>query len=75
MDSLDLNIPKGLSQIVAKLLEKKAEDRYQTAYGLYFDLITFRELWKQGKDEAFVIGESDASAHFQISQKFIWKRG
>ncbi|GAA5947465.1 hypothetical protein JCM3765_001690 [Sporobolomyces pararoseus] len=43
IDSLDRSIPHGLALIVAKLLEKSQDARYQTAQGLAFDLEQVKE--------------------------------
>jgi len=43
MDSIDRSLPHGLALIVAKLLEKSPDARYQTAQGLIFDLEQVKE--------------------------------
>ncbi|GAA5903955.1 uncharacterized protein JCM6883_002039 [Sporobolomyces salmoneus] len=43
IDSLDRSLPHGLALIVAKLLEKSPEARYQTPQGLEFDLQQTKE--------------------------------
>ncbi|AWE08496.1 hypothetical protein DCE79_14455 [Lysinibacillus sp. 2017] len=49
-----------LNQIIAKLLSKNKEDRYQTAFGLRMDLIKAMELLvNQDFSAQFVIGEKD----------------
>ncbi len=40
------DIPKALSDVVAKLMEKNAENRYQSAYGLQMDLINCLKQWQ-----------------------------
>ncbi|BGP14068.1 hypothetical protein JCM10213v2_002006 [Rhodosporidiobolus nylandii] len=44
MTSIDPSVPHALSLIVAKLLEKSPEQRYQTAQGLIVDLERARDL-------------------------------
>ena len=63
-------IPTVLSQIVLKLLAKAAEERYQSTFGLKADLQRCLEQWEATKKvRTFVLGESDLSDLFQISQK------
>ncbi|MCT7980085.1 SpoIIE family protein phosphatase [Laspinema olomoucense] len=63
-------IPPVVSAIVMKLLSKTAEERYQSAYGLIYDL---EKCWRQwgetGQIDEFTPGEQDTSDKFQISQK------
>ncbi len=40
------DIPKALSDVVAKLMEKNAENRYQSAYGLQMDLAACLKQWQ-----------------------------
>jgi predicted ATPase/class 3 adenylate cyclase/tRNA A-37 threonylcarbamoyl transferase component Bud32 len=63
-------IPNTLSAILAKLMAKNAEDRYQSSFGLRADLEKCRDLWNQGLNEVtFEIAQSDVSRRFQIPQK------
>ena len=68
---LDQKIPQPLSEIVMKLMAKKAEDRYQTAYGIIVDLEKCRQQWeqKQGAISLFNLGQNDTTDRFQIPQK------
>lgn len=67
---LDNQIPKVVSDIVARLMSKNAEDRYQSAYGLREDLQRCQLMWQHtGKIEPFDLGESDFSGEFKIPQK------
>ena len=64
------HIPKVLSDLVMKLLEKNAEDRYTSAYGLRRDLEKSLELLSaEGHIESFPLGQEDHSARFQIPDK------
>ncbi|MDC0742526.1 AAA family ATPase [Polyangium mundeleinium] len=68
--SLDPTIPEAISGIVLKLLEKNAEDRYQSADGLLFDLRHCREVLQSGGCIApFLPGEHDRADLFRIHQK------
>ena len=59
-----------LSQIVLKLLNKNAEDRYQSAFGLKTDLETCLTALKNGTTLTnFKLGLADFSEKFQIPQK------
>lgn len=63
-------IPPVVSTIVMKLLSKTAEERYQSAYGLSYDLEKCWSQWQEtGQIEGFNPGEQDTSDKFQISQK------
>jgi predicted ATPase/GAF domain-containing protein/predicted Ser/Thr protein kinase len=63
-------IPQIVSDIILKLLNKNAEDRYQSAYGLQADLERcLNELENKGKIEAFELGLNDFSGKLQIPQK------
>ncbi len=63
-------IPQAVSDIVMKLLAKNAEDRYQSAAGLKFDLETcLQQLQTNGKIENFPIGQRDRGNQLLIPQK------
>ncbi len=60
-------VPKQLSNIVLKLLEKNAENRYQSAFGLMHDLQKTAHL--QDKPDAdFPLGEKDFSGKLAIPE-------
>ena len=59
-----------LSQIVMKLMAKNAEDRYQSALGLKYDLEKCRTEWSEkGEIKYFELGERDISDRFLIPEK------
>lgn len=63
-------IPPVLSLIVEKLMAKNAEDRYQSALGLKYDLEQcLYELKETGKIESFEIAQRDISDRFVIPEK------
>ncbi|WP_330220748.1 trifunctional serine/threonine-protein kinase/ATP-binding protein/sensor histidine kinase [[Phormidium ambiguum] IAM M-71] len=67
---LNSEIPEAISSIVMKLLQKNAEDRYQSAFGLKADLETcLTELQNTGKIENFTPGQLDQFGKFLIPQK------
>ncbi|MEI7891471.1 MAG: diguanylate cyclase [Myxococcales bacterium] len=68
-------VPEALSQLVMKLLEKKAEDRYQSAYGVLRDLETMEAAFEAGDRLVSVaLGSQDISTRFRVAQK-LYGRG
>jgi hypothetical protein len=67
---MNANIPGVLSLIVAKLMAKNAEDRYQSALGLKPDLQQCLTQWKEtGNISEFVIAQQDKTDRFIIPEK------
>ena len=67
---IDPEIPIVVSQIVARLMAKNAENRYQSALGLKFDLMECLSQLKQaGSIAEFKIGQRDLSDRFIISDR------
>ncbi|MGK3962480.1 AAA family ATPase [Sorangium sp. So ce118] len=63
-------LPEVVSALVLKLLAKMAEDRYQTARGLRYDLARCLSAWRAtGRIEPFPLAEHDVSDRFEIPQK------
>ncbi|MCW6051802.1 AAA family ATPase [Lyngbya sp. CCAP 1446/10] len=70
LHEINPQIPPVLSEIVSKLMAKNAEDRYQSALGLKFDLeLCLRQLEENGKIESFEIGQRDLCDRFIIPEK------
>ena len=68
--SLKPEIPEAISAIVMKLLAKTAEDRYQSADGLRFDLETcLAQLQASGNISDFTAGNADRAGQLLIPQK------
>ena len=66
----DREIPEAVSDIVMKLLAKNAEDRYQSAAGLKYDLeACLHQLQTTGKIADFSVGTRDRSGQLHIPQK------
>ncbi|MEG4808684.1 AAA family ATPase, partial [Microcoleus sp. F8-D1] len=64
------SVPLVLSDIVSKLMAKNAEDRYQSALGLKYDLETCLSQLKQtGKIVNFDLGQRDLCDRFIIPEK------
>ncbi|NQE37334.1 trifunctional serine/threonine-protein kinase/ATP-binding protein/sensor histidine kinase [Microcoleus asticus] len=67
---INQNVPLVLSEIVSKLMAKNAEERYQSALGLKFDLETCLHEWQEtGALANFTIGERDLCDRFTIPEK------
>ncbi len=68
--ALAQSVPEQLSRIVMRLLEKAAEDRYQSAQGLRHDL---DRCWRESRDtaskSAFDLGTHDFSDRLLIPQR------
>jgi PAS domain S-box-containing protein len=63
-------IPPIIAQIVAKLMAKNSEDRYQSALGLKHDLEKCLIQWqKTGEITDFILGQQDISDRFIIPEK------
>ncbi|NEN89043.1 MAG: AAA family ATPase [Okeania sp. SIO3H1] len=66
----EFQVPTPLANIVLKLMAKNAEQRYQSALGLKYDLEKCRvEYLETGKIEPFVLGERDLCDRFLIPEK------
>ena len=67
---LNKSVPVVLSEIVSKLMAKNAENRYQSAIGLKFDLETCLHAWEEtGKIASFKLGLRDLCDRFIIPEK------
>ncbi len=64
------NMPEVLSDIILMLLRKNAEDRYQSAFGLKYDLEKCLHQWiNEGEVNTFELASHDFSGKFQIPDK------
>lgn len=73
--AINSKIPAPVSNIIMKLLEKNAEDRYQSATGLLNDLVhCSNELKSKGAISAFELGRADTCDRFQIAQKLYGRK-
>jgi predicted ATPase/signal transduction histidine kinase len=67
---LNKSVPLVLSEIVSKLMAKNAENRYQSAIGLKFDLETCLHQWEEtGKIASFKLAARDLCDRFMIPEK------
>ncbi|MDZ8035541.1 AAA family ATPase [Nostoc sp. DedSLP04] len=70
IDVINLQIPAVISDIVSKLMSKKAEDRYQSVLGLKYDLENcLVQLKTTAKIESFPIAQRDVCDRFIIPDK------
>lgn len=68
--TINPDIPPILNDLVLKLLSKSPEHRYQSAYGLHYDLRKCSvQLQETGVVESFSLGEADEIARFQLPEK------
>ncbi|MEM7713742.1 MAG: AAA family ATPase [Cyanobacteria bacterium P01_A01_bin.68] len=68
--TLNSHIPSILDQIIAKLIAKNAEDRYQSASGLKYDLEKCLQQWEATNNiVAFDLCSKDISQNFNIPEK------
>ena len=66
----ELRIPTSLARIVLKLMAKNAEDRYQSALGLRYDLQHCLDQWEaSGQVKSFELGQRDQCDRFLIPEK------
>ncbi|MEG4417777.1 AAA family ATPase [Microcoleus sp. LAD1_D5] len=70
LHQINPEIPPVLSEIVSKLMGKNAEDRYQSALGLKFDLeCCLDQLEENGRIKSFAIAQRDVGDRFIIPEK------
>ena len=67
--SINSQIPPILSQIVNKLMAKNAEDRYQSALGIEYDLKNCLKYWEKTGIATFELGQGDICDRFVIPEK------
>ncbi|WP_299403791.1 PAS domain S-box protein [Acaryochloris sp. IP29b_bin.148] len=66
----EFGVPEAVANIVAKLLAKNAEDRYQSALGLKHDLEQcLTQLTEQGEIAPFGLGQRDVCDRILIPEK------
>ncbi len=70
IDRVNPAVPPVLAHIVAKLMSKNAEDRYQSAVGLKYDLTRCAIAWQAtGTIAAFELGQRDLGDRFSIPDR------
>ncbi len=69
-EQVNPDVPEQVAAIVAKLMAKNAEDRYQSALGIKHDLTECLTQWQEtGRITAFELGARDLSDRFLIPEK------
>ncbi|WP_347489289.1 AAA family ATPase [Desulfoscipio sp. XC116] len=70
LSEINPEVPPAVSAIIMKMLSKSAEKRYQSDYGLLWDLEECRRQWnKNGIINPFPPGKADIAGRFQLPQK------
>jgi len=69
IDAVDPTIPRVIADIVARLVAKAPEQRYQTATGLGADLERCRRELAAGLIPPFAIGQRDVSSRLEFSAR------
>jgi predicted ATPase/signal transduction histidine kinase len=63
-------IPAVVNDLILKLMAKKAEERYQSAFGIRDDLENCQQQWEENDHiTPFTLGQRDISDRFQIPEK------
>ena len=71
-DDKNPSVPVMLARVVAKLMAKNPDDRYQSASGLLHDLGRCEAGWQETGDvPAFELGTRDVSERFQVCQTLV----
>ncbi len=68
------NVPRILSKIIMKLLEKNPEERYQSCFGITQDLLYCKNILETKGEtflraKSFKLGKEDSTSIFQIPEK------
>lgn len=73
--SLNPQVPITLGRIIAKLLAKAPEERYQSIKGLEADLVRCVRGWQTiGKISEFVLGQGDVPARLQMGHRLYGRK-
>jgi predicted ATPase/signal transduction histidine kinase len=63
-------IPSVVNDLIMKLMAKTAEERYQSAFGIRYDLELCQQQWQAHESiTPFELGQRDISDRFQIPEK------
>ena len=70
------NVPIGLSAVVLRLLAKTPEERYQSAYGLRYDLKHCLQEWQtHGSISIFALGRVDRASQLNLTRHMYGRDG
>lgn len=76
VDRWQRKVPEALQAIVIKLMAKNAEERYQSALGLKYDLERCLQQWEETETIIpFELGERDVCDRFLIPEKLYGREG
>ncbi len=65
-------IPQAFAELVAKLLAKDPDDRYQSSHGLLWDLELCAQAWaSQQAIPSFTLGERDVSQALEVDSEIV----
>ncbi len=70
-DAVDARVPRNLSRVILRLLEKEPDARYQSADGLVFDLDKAYQAWLAGNTADITIGERDFPARLRPPSRLL----
>jgi len=69
---LNPRVPEGLARVVAKLMAKNPDARYQSARGLIADLERCQKIWQESRTiPGFELGQHDISERFRVSRALL----
>ena len=71
LGTLRADLPPALDRIVLRLLQKSADDRYQTSAGLLADLRRCAEEHARGEASDFALGAFDRAPTFRLPQRLV----
>ena len=72
---LNSAVPQIMNDIILKLMAKTAEERYQSAFGICYDLENCQQQWEAHDSiTPFQLGQRDISDRFQIPEKLYGRK-
>jgi predicted ATPase/HPt (histidine-containing phosphotransfer) domain-containing protein/PAS domain-containing protein len=72
LSDVNPQVPRAFAELVAKLLEKDPDQRYQSSHGLLWDLGRSAEAWEStGQIPAFSLGARDVPQSLEISRELV----
>lgn len=73
--TVNSTVPAQVSEIILKLMAKNAEDRYQSALGLKYDLQQCLQQWERTQSiSSFELGKRDLCDRFLIPEKLYGRK-
>jgi predicted ATPase/two-component sensor histidine kinase len=74
ISEINKNVPKAISDIIAKMMSKRPEQRYQTANGVSLDFVKFQNKLEEGLSAeviSFYLGEKDHHTRIKFISKMV----